>query len=94
MQENANESMQRGLRVRAEVQVAQIARLRPGQRLQGYIHGLVPVPFLLRMSMRSRQQQQVPLIWWQKLIQKLTQRLTGYVTLARKLRQFVRSQPV
>jgi len=41
--------------MRAEVQVAQAARLRPGQRLQGHIHGLVPVPLLLRLQMRSDQ---------------------------------------
>ena len=37
------------LPVRAEVQVAPVARLRPQQRLRGRLHGLVPFPLVLFM---------------------------------------------
>lgn len=48
--------MQRGLWMWAEVQVAQIACLRSGQRLQRYLHGLVPLSVVLRLQMWSHQQ--------------------------------------
>ena len=35
------------LPVRAEVQVAPVARLRPQQRVRGRLHGLVPLPLML-----------------------------------------------
>ena len=41
-----------GLRLRAEVQVAQTAGLRPQQRLRRHLHGLVPLPRLLLLQVR------------------------------------------
>ena len=41
-----------GLRLRAEVQVAQAAGLRPQQRLRRHLHGLVPLPRLLLLQVR------------------------------------------
>ncbi|GLH03328.1 Protein of unknown function [Gryllus bimaculatus] len=52
-QEGADEALRGGLRLRAEVQVAPAAGLRPRQRLQGHLHGLVPLPVLLRVPLRA-----------------------------------------
>ena len=41
------------LPVRAEVQVAPVARLRPQQRLRGRLHGLVPLPLVLLVPVRT-----------------------------------------
>lgn len=53
LQKDEDKSLHERLRLRAKVQVAQIARLRPGQRLQGNIHGLVPISVLLRLQVWS-----------------------------------------
>lgn len=42
-----DEEMQRRLQLRAEIQMAQAAGLRSGRRLQGHLHGLVPLPVML-----------------------------------------------
>jgi hypothetical protein len=42
----------RRMQLRAKIQVASPARLRPGQWLRGNLHGLVPVPVVLRVQMR------------------------------------------
>lgn len=42
-----DEEMQRRLQLRAEIQVAPAAGVRSGRRLQGHLHGLVPLPVML-----------------------------------------------
>lgn len=50
LQESQDETVFGRLRLRAEVQMAPITLLRPRQRLQGHIYGLVPVSFMLCLS--------------------------------------------
>lgn len=50
LQENSNVPLFRGLWLRAKVQMAPTTGVRSGQRLQGYLHGLVPVSFVLRVQ--------------------------------------------
>lgn len=52
-QENSDEEMQRWLWLRTKVQVASTSCLRSGQRLQGYIYGLVSLSFMLCLQVRS-----------------------------------------
>ena len=52
LQSLANAEVRRRLPMRAKVQVAPAARLRPQQRLRGRLHGLVPLSLLLLLPVR------------------------------------------
>lgn len=52
-QKGADEQMFRRLRLRAKIQMAQTISLRSQKRLQRNLHGLVPLPILLRMQVQS-----------------------------------------
>lgn len=51
--ETEDRSLQWRLQLRAKVQMAPFARLRSGQRLQGHLYGLVPLPVLLRLQVSA-----------------------------------------
>ena len=54
LQSLANAEVRRRLPMRAKVQVAPAARLRPQQRLRGRLHGLVPLSLLLLLPVRTK----------------------------------------
>ncbi|GIY18927.1 hypothetical protein CEXT_797211 [Caerostris extrusa] len=61
MEGGPDKEMQWRLQLRAEVQVAQAAGIRSRRRLQGHLHGLVPLPILLRLQVSQPHQAVTPI---------------------------------